>query len=123
MKGPKHDEPNFRVIRPSDPLYRKLLSYRYYRLERTEAERTGRETAKTRDHIKRMEITMKEAMFSGEDPILVLEFLAKYCKEADLLEMTEAQAYVVLPYLLKGSAKEQFNAIQGTLAGDGGVTN
>ena len=122
-KGPRHEDSDFKEIRPSDPLYRKLLSYRYYRLQKTDSSRTGRQTGKTRDHIRRMEITLKDYMFGGDDPIKVLEFLSKYCEEADTLEMTEAQAYVVLPYLLKGSAKEQFNAVKGTLAGDGGVTN
>ena len=121
--GPKHSDPDFKEIRPSNPLYKKLLSYRYYRLLKTTSKRTGRETAKTRDHIKRMEITLKDYSFDGQDPIKVLEFLSKFCDEADTLEMTEAQAYVVLPYLLKGSAKEQFNAVKGTLAGDGGVTS
>ena len=40
-----------------------------------------------------------------------------------MIEMTEVQACVVLPYLLNVSAKEYFNAVKGTLAGDGGVTN
>ena len=64
-----------------------------------------------------MEITLKDYSFDGSDAIKVLEFLAKFCDKADTLEMTEAQAYVVLPYLLKGSAKEQFDAVKGTLAG------
>ena len=122
-KGPRHEDPDFKEIRPSDPLYKKLLSYRYYRLNRLSSRRTGRETGKTRDHIRRMEITLRDHSFSGEDPIKVLEFLAAFRDEANTLEMTEAQAYVVLPYLLRGPAKEQFVAVKGSVAGDGGVTN
>lgn len=85
--------------------------------------RTGRETAKVRDHVKRLELTLRDQKFDGEDTIKVLAFLAEFVRECNTLSISEGQAYVALPYLLKGSAKEQFLAAR-TIdeEDDGGVT-
>lgn len=50
-----------------------------------------------KDCIKRMKLTLRNQTFSGEDPILVLDFLARFVAEADILVMNEGQAYVTLP--------------------------
>lgn len=120
-KGRRHL--GLKELKPTNLLYRKLLSYRYYRLEDTTPQRTPRGTGKVRNHLRQMELTMKAHKFSGEDPILVLDFLSRFVAEADILRMSEAQAYIALPYFLTGLAEDQFNSVRGsTRASEGGVT-
>ena len=95
-KGPRHE--GLKGLRTSNPLYRKLVSYRHYRLKFTDQERTGRETSKVKDHVRRLELTLKDEAFDGSDPIRVLFFLNAFVTEADVMEMTEAQAFIALPY-------------------------
>ena len=102
-KGEAHR--GLRVIRAINPLYERQLDYRYYRLKRQTSKRTGRKTGKVRDQIKRMAYSLEEYRFTGEDPIMVFDFLARFCDEADTLEMSEAQAYVALPYFFRAEAK------------------
>ena len=70
-----------------------------------------------------MEYSLKEFRFNGQDPIRVLSFLAKFVEEAELLHMTEAQAFLALPKLLLGFAKEQYDSVRGSAdASEGGVS-
>ena len=120
-KGPKHDR--MKELKPNNPLFDRLLSYRYYRLNRTTHSRSAKETGKVRDHIKRLELTMQRHRFSGEDPILVLDFLNKMVDEANTLGMSEAQAYLSLPYFLSGSAESQFRAVRtASTSSHGGIS-
>lgn len=120
-KGRRHF--GLKELKPTNPLYRKLLSYRYYRLEDSSGTRSSRDTGRVKDLIRRMNVTMLKQKFSGEDPILVLDFLARFVQEADVLEMSEAQAYVALPYFLSGMAEDQYNSVRGSSrASEGGVT-
>ena len=110
-------------IRPSDPRYDRLVDYRTYRLQDTAQSRRGRETGKTRDHVKRLELSFKDSTFNGTDPVTVLSFLADVVIECDILEMSEAQAYLALPFLLTGSAKVQFRAARSVgRSTEGGVS-
>ena len=59
-----------------NPLYMERLDYRYYRLKKTKARRTGFETGKIKDQIRRMAYSLEEHLFTGEKPILILDFLA-----------------------------------------------
>ncbi|CAN8070210.1 unnamed protein product [Agarophyton chilense] len=86
-------------LKPTNSLFKILLSYRYYRLEDSSLDSTPR------------------------DPILVLHFLARFVAEADILGMNEGQAYIALPYLLRGLAEDQYHSVRGTSrASEGGVT-
>lgn len=59
----------------------------------------------------------------GEDPILILNFITKYFQEAYVLGMSEAQAYISLPYFLSGFAEYKFNSVRETTrALEGGVS-
>lgn len=80
-----------------NPMYQKLLSYRYYRLDDSSSARTSRGMGKAKDCINHMALVLTKK-FLGDDPILVLDFFAKYGQEADILGMSEAQAYIALPY-------------------------
>ena len=107
-KGAKY--PGLKELSPTNSLYKDALSYRSYRLEDTSQRRTSRETGKVRDYIKRMDIKLKQHHFTGEDPIMVLDFLARFVREANIQEMSEAQAFLALPHFLDGFAKSQYEA-------------
>lgn len=62
--------------------------------------------------MKRPELTLRENLFSGEDPILILEFVPRFGDEADILEMNEAQVLIALPHLLNGEAADQFRSVK-----------
>lgn len=101
-------------LRPTNPLYKALLSYRFYRMENSSLDRMPQETGKVDDCIKRMVLLLRNHYFSGENPIFVLHFLARFVSEADTLGMGEGQAYVVLLYFLRGVAEDPFLSIRGS---------
>lgn len=45
---------------------------------------------------------------------MILDFLARLLAEADILGMSEGQAFVALPYYSRGIAEDQFNSIRGS---------
>ena len=61
--------------------------------------------------------------FTGEDPFMVLDFLRRFVGEAEQLALREEQAYIALPFFLKGAAKIHFESVLGTtLESEGVVT-
>lgn len=118
-KGPRY--PGLATIKPSDETFDRLLSYRYYRLMRLDATRTSRETLDVKKHLKSLELSLKEHMFSGKDPVTVLNFLTRFVEEADTIGMTEAQALVALPKFMMEPAESQFRASRNG-ARSGGIT-
>ena len=76
-----------------------------------------------KDQIKRMPITLRNHTFDGEDPIQVLAFLRHFVDEANTLDMNHAQAYIAIPYFLKGFALDQYQAAEDAYsANEGGVS-
>ena len=70
-----------------------------------------------------MALTLRNYTFIGEGPIMVLNFLRRFCDEANTLNMSEAQAYVALSYFLRGFALDQFQTVKDAYAAsEGGVT-
>ena len=51
-------------------------------------------------HLKIMNLKMSMHKFDGNDPIRVFDFLTNFVNESELLNMSEAQAFVVLPMFL-----------------------
>ncbi len=119
LKGPRY--PGLSPIKPSDLMFDRVMNYRYYRLKLVRNSRSANHTLELRKHLKSLEITFKNDQFTGEDPVLILSFLQRLVEEADTLGMTEGQAYIALPYVLKGTAQEQFRSSRST-GGAGGVT-
>ena len=118
-KGPKH--PGLSSLRSSDPMYDRLLSYRYYRLREKKAGVNAAGMIKLRIFMKSLDITMQGHRFDGSDPIAVFSFLIHFVTEADKLNMSEGQAYLAIPSYLKGSAKSQFSSMQNGIRA-GGIT-
>lgn len=119
-KGPKY--PGLSSLHPSDPLFDRLMSYRYYRLMRTSRTRSSATTGVIRKQIKNLELILKDHKFSGEDPIMVFDFLTRFVEEADTIGMSEGQAFVALPHFLTGTASQQFRASKNS-SRSGGVSS
>ena len=96
---------------PSDSRFDRLMSVRYYRLADTTETRTQDLTTRLHRVLKNLELTMKEHKFSGEDPILVFDFLGRTVEEADTLAMNEGQLVICLPHLLTKTAAERYRSI------------
>ncbi len=57
---------------------------------------------KVEDQIKRLDLTLSKHVFDGSDPIRVLT--SSPVREANILEMSDAQAYLALKHFLRGFA-------------------
>ena len=120
-KGPKNRE--LKEVQPTNLPFRSLLSYGTYRLGDLSDQRIPLGTSKIKSHITGLELTMRRHTFDGEDSIHVLDFLARFIREAYTLKMSKAHAYTVVPYFVRGHAEQQFNAVRGSSsAREGGVT-
>lgn len=119
-KGRKHR--GLRALRPTNHLYDVLLDYRVYRLKRKSSSRSGRETGKVKDHIRRLATAMNGMTFDGSDPISVLGFLARFVEECDILEMKESRAFLALPYFLEKNALAQCRAARDSPPYEGGIS-
>ena len=51
-----------------------------------------------------------EEKFDGDEPIAILEFLRSFKESADHNRISEGAAARLLPYFLKGSAKEEYKS-------------
>ena len=74
-KGPKHLHLDSLV--PSEERFDRLLSYRYYRLHKTNSNRSNTTMNRVHKILKNLELTMRDYKFSGEDPILIFDFLSR----------------------------------------------
>ena len=118
--GPPHV--GLRSIKPANSLFDKLMSYRSYRLKRTIDVRSLFDTTEVRTHLKNLTLTLKSLAFDGDDPIMIFDFLTRFVNEADMLNMSEAQAFVARPAFLKSDAEDQFKENLSGAASLGGVT-
>ena len=120
VKGPKH--PGLASLQPSNHRYDQLMSYRFYRLARREQQRDSIATTRLSRLLKNLDLTFKDKKFNGLDPVIIFDFLTRFVEECDMLDMTEAQAYVALPHYLLHPAHTQFRAMQNG-AYSGGISS
>ena len=120
-RSPRH--PGLKELPSTHVLFERLLSYRSYRLKETSGRRTARETGKVKDHIKRLEVSFNSRHLDGKDPIMVFDFLSSFVKECEMLEMSEAQAYIAVAFFRKGLVADKFESVRDSLdSNEGGVT-
>lgn len=86
-KHPDHDS----LVRSDDRIDR-LMSYCYYRVMNTRHIRTHQSTTPLHKSLKKIELTMRDQRFSGEDLVLVFDFLTRVVEEADSLGMNEVNS-------------------------------
>ena len=81
------------------------MNYRYYRLLEISHERDAQALIEALKRQKALPVALgNDFKFDGSDPILVFAFLTRLTEEADLNNLTEAQAFALLPRYLKGTA-------------------
>lgn len=105
----------------SGPMYDRLLHYRYYCLRDLNQGVNATRMVKLRLFIKSRDITMKEHLFDGTDPILGFQLLIHLATEAYKLNMSEGKAYLALPTYLIGTAKTKVMSMQNGIRA-GGIT-
>lgn len=110
MKGKQYEV--LKTLKCSNPLYDDLMIYRTYRLKKRTHKRTVKETAKVRDHIKRIDISIMYHLFTGDDPSLFFTFLAELTKECDSIDISEVNYFLSVPYLLNSTAKYQYKSVR-----------
>ena len=99
------------VIRPADPLFDRLMNYRYYRLIKQSRRRGANSTLDAAKRFKALSLALdNQTKFDGTDPMTVFEFLTRVTEEADLNGFDEGQLFPTLPRLLSGIAEGQFRA-------------
>jgi hypothetical protein len=107
LKGPA--VPGLREIIPSRSDYRTLVSYRSYQLVDRSQRYDPSGTAKLAVFVKRLKHTIEEK-FGGEEPIEVLKFLRTFKEAAGHNRVSEGAAARLIPYFMKGIAKEGYRA-------------
>lgn len=85
-----------------------VLPFRKFSLDRT-----PRGTGHVQDVIKRMALSFRIQCFTGEDPIVVLDFLSQIFAKPGTLCMSGGKADIPLPYMLRGLAEDQFKSERG----------
>ena len=89
------------------------MNYRFYRLLEISHERDAQALIEALKRQKALAIALgSDFKFDGSDPILVFAFLTRLTEEANLNNLTEAQAFALLPRYLKGTAQLQFQAVR-----------
>ena len=119
-EGPAY--PGLTTIRPSDPDFDRLMNYRFYRLIKRAHQRSADSMIVAHRRLTAMTLTLGEWKFDGRDPILIFQFLTRLTEEADLNQLTEAQAFATLPRFLSGMAETQFRSARGSSRA-GGIHN
>lgn len=99
-------------LKATNPLYRKLLSHRYYQMDEISSTRSAPGTGKVKECIKSMTSSLQSSIFSGEDPTMEHGFLARFVQEPDAHHMSDSQAYLALGYFQTITAEDQFNIIR-----------
>lgn len=67
--------------------------------------RSSRVTTGVCVHIKNLNLALKNHKFDGTDPIRVFDFLARFVNEADMVNTSEAQAFIALLQFLTNGGK------------------
>lgn len=84
------------------------MSYRSYWLTITTERRWLWDTAEFRVHIKNLDITLKNHLFNGNDPINIFDLLTRFVNESDMLNVSQAQASIAIPTFLADPMETQF---------------
>lgn len=101
--GPPHF--GLEEIKPADPEFGPVLSYRRYRLQNTDAEIGPSVSRYVGEHVKLFQPTLKNRKFDGSIPIAILDFLSAFKKTCDEHGVTEGLALLILPNFLEGDVR------------------
>ena len=93
-----------RVIRPLNDLFTKAVNYKTYRLDRRSARYDSSVAWRVNRYRKKLDVQMKTHTFSGQDPIAVLGFLARFKMACDHNGISEGAAVWCFQFYLTGQA-------------------
>ena len=95
-------------LSPGDPRFRRVLSYRTYRLRNTDGGRGPSVAYNTGVNTRRVAHVMASHIFDGSDSIAVLSFLSRFKQQMDNNKLSEGAACLICPNFLGGDAKEVY---------------
>lgn len=93
---PGRRHPGLKELLPNNHGNDRLLWYRLYRFKKKLHKCLSREMGKVKDFISRIEIPVKKHLFSGEDLIKNLDFLAHFVRNANIQDTSESQMFIVI---------------------------
>ena len=92
-------------IRPADPDFTAVVSYRRYRLQKTDSDTGPAVSRYVGDFVKLFNPTLSSRKFDGSVPIVVLDFLSSFKRICDEHGVSEGLAILILPHFLFGDAR------------------
>ena len=95
-------------LKPSDPRFKSVVSYRRYRLRNPDAYRGRSVSDKIGTYSQRIRPFMKDSKFNGEDPITILAFLTKLKTQLDNNRISEGAALSIIPDYLEDPPRDDF---------------
>ncbi len=87
-------------MQPTNWEFRQLLLYRMYRLHAGHNRYRRSEYSRVKKNTTYLQVGLGPTMSTGDDPIRILDFLAQYVTQAELLDMTDREAYITSPNFL-----------------------
>ena len=103
LLGPPHY--GLEEIRPADPEFGPVVSYRRYRLQNTNPDTGPAVSRHVGEYAKLFQPTMKNRKFNGSIPIAILDFLSSFKRTCDEHGVSEGLALLVVPHFLEGEVR------------------
>lgn len=97
------------IIQPADQNFRKILTYRTYRLDRVKGLKGEGSSTRFKQHREQLQYHLK-ALVTGDDPIQILVYLSVMVTRCELLRVSEMEANTILSFLLNGSGEKRYES-------------
>lgn len=82
----------------------------FYHLTNTNATWTPASTTRLHRTLKNLELKIKHFKFSGEDPIIIFDFLIRLVEESNTLQLSEEQIIVYIPHTLTNTTACEYRS-------------
>lgn len=93
--------PSLKKLGPTNPFYDTFMSYCVFRCRSKSLKRSSRESGKIKGFIRRMEISMRKDLLSGEISIEIMDVLARFVDEVAVKETSKAQTFFSFSFYLR----------------------
>ena len=104
------EEPGLEEIRPLNNAFSRVLSYRLYRLSNRNPDYSYDAAADISERVKRIKNSLHCPLFSGQEPLAVLQFLKNFTTACDETGTSEGIALHLMKHLLQSPARDMFSA-------------
>ena len=102
------NEQGLKQIQPSDHRFKKVVSYRRYRLRNSSGRRGPNVSYNTGANARRVAHIMNAHVFGGNDPISIFSFLTSFKQQMDANRLSEGAPLLTCPSILDGDARESY---------------